>query len=237
MSLRDNWMIDAGETPPVADAVPRSVGRAFELLERVVSAGQTTLTSVAQQAGLTPTTALRHLRALETLGYVRRDHDGMFSAGPAVLRLGAAARGDGPLARLVAAAQPVLDQLTATTGESSYLAVADSGNALYLATSESSRSIRHVGWVGRTVPLAGTAVGDSLRGALGPQHRDGTIEPDISAVAHAIVDGGEVVAALSVIGPSHRMDAATIETTGRALAAAANRLGTTLGFQNQEAGT
>ena len=210
--------------------VPRAVGRAFELLELVVASGELNLTIAAQQAGLTPTTALRHLRALEALGYVHRDRDGVYSAGPAVFRLAAAARGDGPLARLVAAARPVLDELTATTGESSYLAVSEADHALYVATSESPRSIRHVGWVGRTVPLDGTAVGAALLGAPGPQHRTGTIEPDIAAVAHAITDGDRVVAALSVIGPAHRMDAAAVAATGDALTSAATRLGAALGL-------
>lgn len=210
--------------------MPRSVGRAFELLERVVADGETNLTTAAQRAGLTPTTALRHLRALEALGYVHRDHDGVYSAGPAVLRLAAAARDDGPLARLVAAAQPVLDDLTAATGESSYLAVAESEQAVYLATSESARSIRHVGWVGRTVPLDGTAIGEALRGAAGPQHRAGTIEPDISAIAHAVTDGDEVVAALSVIGPTHRMDRAAVSAAGDSVRDAVAALSIALGF-------
>lgn len=210
--------------------VPRGVGRAFELLELVVAAGEINLTNAAQQAGLSPTTALRHLRALEALDYVRRDEDGVYAAGPAVLRLAAAARGDGPLARLVVAAQPVLDELTAATGESTYLAVAEGDHALYLATSESPRSIRHVGWVGRTVPLDGTAVGAALLGASGPQHRTDTIEPDIAAVAHAIADGDRVVAALSVIGPAQRMDAAAVASAADALTRAATRLSSTLGL-------
>uniref|UniRef100_UPI002616D0CF IclR family transcriptional regulator n=1 Tax=Ilumatobacter sp. TaxID=1967498 RepID=UPI002616D0CF len=144
--------------------VPRSVGRALDLLEIVVDGGETTLSPAAQLAGLTPTTALRHLRALEARGYVRRGGDGVFSAGPAVLRLAQSARDDGPLARLITAAGPVLGELTERTGESSYLAVIDGDRAVYLATAESSRSIRHVGWVGRTVPLTGTAVGAALGG-------------------------------------------------------------------------
>jgi urocanate hydratase len=216
---------------PVSEPdVPRAVGRAFQLLELVAAAGEVNLTNAAQLAGLTPSTALRHLRALEALGYVDRDRDGIYSAGPAVLRLAAAARGDGPLARLVAAAQPVLDELTAATGESGYLAVAEGDLALYVATSESQRSIRHVGWVGRTVPLDGTAVGAALLGATGPQHRTDTIEPDIAAVAHAVTDGDRVVAALSVIGPAHRMDAAAVVAAGEALARAATQLAAALGL-------
>lgn len=198
-------------------AMPRSVGRAFDLLEIVVAEGETNLTGAAAAAGLTPTTALRHLRALEARGYLRRDVDGSYSAGPTVLRLAAAANDDGPFARLVRAAQPVLDELTERTGESSYLAVSDGERAVYLATCESKRSIRHVGWVGKAVPLAGTAVGEALAGLPGARSQAGSVEADIAAVARGVLDGDRVVAALSVIGPSHRMDVAAIELAASAL--------------------
>jgi IclR family acetate operon transcriptional repressor len=216
--------------------VPRGVGRAFELLEAVVGAGELTLSAAAEVAGLTPTTALRHLRALEALGYVRRDTDGVYGAGPAVWQLAARARGAGPLAHLVAAAEPILDELTAATGESSYLAVTEGADALYLATSESTRSIRHVGWVGRTVPLAGTAVGAALAGAEGAQFRTSTIEPDIAAVAHAVTLGGSTVAALSVIGPVHRVDDATAAAIGDAIGRAVRRLEATIGRSSSATG-
>ncbi len=214
--------------------MPRSVGRAFDLLEIVIAAGEANLTTAAAAAGLTPTTALRHLRALESRGYLRRDTDNNYAAGPTVLRLAAATRDDGPLARLVAAAQPVLDELTAATGESSYLAVSDGDQAIYLATCESTRSIRHVGWVGKTVPLAGTAVGEALAGTDGPRTRAGSVEPDIAAVARAVHDGDRVVAALSVIGPSHRMDQAAIDAAAAALQHAVVKLSTSLGFSQPD---
>ena len=58
------------------DRVPRSVGRAFDLLESVAVAGETSLTEAATRTGLTPSTALRYLRALEVRGYLHRNADG-----------------------------------------------------------------------------------------------------------------------------------------------------------------
>src|SRR6478735_2946653 len=138
------------------ELVPRSVGRVLDLLE-IVLAAPCTLTAAAADAELTPTTALRHLRALEARGYVRRDGSGRYGAGPTVLRLAAALGDNGLLQRLTAAAQPHLDILAAATGESAYLAVSDGRTATYVATAESHRAIRHVGWVGQDVPLDGTA--------------------------------------------------------------------------------
>jgi urocanate hydratase len=223
---------DTADRPPADDPVPRSVGRAFDLLAIVVEAGAINLTTAASRAGLTPTTALRHLRALEALGYVRRGDDGAYAAGPAVLRLAALARDDGPIARLVAAARPVLAELTARTGESAYLALIQGDRAVYLATCESPRSIRHVGWVGKAVPLAGTAVGEALAGEPGVRVRSGAVEPDITAIAVAVGDGPPrtpPVAALSIIGPTHRMDDAAIAVAGDALRDGADRIARLIG--------
>jgi urocanate hydratase len=217
------------------ETVPRSVGRAFDLLEIVVESGDANLTTAAAAANLTPTTALRHLRALEARGYVRRAPDGTFTAGPTVLRLGSVARAAGPYARLVAAAQPVLRGLTERTGESSYLAVADGDRAVYLATCESNRSIRHVGWVGKAVPLTGTAVGDALKGLADVAIRTGAVEPDITAVARRVDGEGTIVAALSVIGPSHRMDDAVVADATAALDEAAMRLSHDVGADREVA--
>lgn len=214
----------------IDDVVPRSVGRAFDLLEIVVAEGEANLTSVAAAARLTPTTALRYLRALESRGYLRRDLDGTYSAGPTLLRLAATARDDGPFARLISAAQPVLDELTERTGESSYVAVGDGDRAVYLATCESTRSIRHVGWVGKAVPLAGTAVGEALAGLPGARTQSGAVEADIAAVASGLSDGDRVIAALSIIGPTHRMDRHAIDVATAALSEGVRRLTDQLGL-------
>ncbi len=47
------------------EAVPRAVGRVLDLLEIVLAEKSCTLTTAASASDLTPTTALRHLRALE----------------------------------------------------------------------------------------------------------------------------------------------------------------------------
>jgi urocanate hydratase len=230
MSWSDNATTEIASAMSADDAVPRSLGRAFDLLEFIAGSGEASLTEAASHASLTPTTALRHLRALEARGYLHRDVDGSFSAGPTLLRLAAMARDEGPYARLVAAAQPVLDHLTAVTGESSYVAVADGKRAVYLATSESTRSVRHVGWVGKSVPLDGTAVGEALTGAPGARVRSGTVEPDITAVTIGVPDAATIMAALSIIGPAHRMDEAAIEVATGALREAADRLAGRLGL-------
>ena len=190
-----------GETDPV----PRSVRRVLDAFETVLAEGSCNLTTVARATDLTPTTALRHLRALEARGYLARDAAGDFSAGPRILRIAASLNGNGPLDRLVAAAQPHLDLLAVATGESSYLAVGDGVVATYVATAESTRMIRHVGWVGQDVPVSGTAVGEALAEPGVVHTRTGAVEPDVTAVSIGLSDHVGLTAALSVIGPAGRL--------------------------------
>ncbi len=189
------------------DGVPRSIGRVLDLLEIVLASRRCNLTAAAAAAGLTPTTALRHLRALEARGYVDRDGAGEFSAGPTILRIAASLHDGKPLDRLVATAQPLLDRLASATGESAYLAVADERTATYIATAESPRAIRHVGWVGQDVALSGSAVGAALAHPGTTMIRTGAVEPDITAISRALTGTGSLGVALSVVGPEHRFGA------------------------------
>lgn len=184
--------------------VPRSVGRVLDLFEIVLARGRCSLTSAANAAGLTPTTTLRYLRALEARGYVDRDSNGDFSAGPTALRLAAGLRGGTALDRLISTAQPHLDRLAERTGESAYLAVGDGRTGTYVAAAESSRAIRHVGWVGQEVPLAGSALGAALDRPGTVVTRTGAVEPDITAMCRALTTTGSLEVAVSIVGPAHR---------------------------------
>ena len=212
------------------DVVPRSIGRVLDVLEIVLAESSCNLTMVAARSGLTPTTALRHLRALEARGYVERDGSGRFSAGATLVRLAAALRGASSIDHLVGAAQPHLDALSRRTGESAYLAVSDRDTATYVATAASDRAIRHVGRVGQTVPLRGTAVGAALASPGRCATKTGAVEPDITAISLALPRLGNAFGiAVSVIGPKHRLRPATRADVEAALIAIVDRLGRDLG--------
>lgn len=217
--------LDAG----AGSVVPRSVGRVLDLLEIVLAEGRCNLTAAADRADLNPSTALRHLRALEARGYLVRGADGAFAAGPTMWRLAAGFSGAAPVERLLATAQPLLDQLAVDCGESAYLAVSDGNVATYVATAESPRAVRHVGWVGQTVPLDGTAVGAALTEPAKCAVRTGAIEPDITAVSRAVTSDLPFDVAVSVIGPAHRMDDATTTAITTLLESTIARLTTNLG--------
>lgn len=224
ISVRTPHGVEPAEGP--ASVVPRSVGRVLDLLEIVLAADGCSLTAAANAAGLTPTSALRHLRALEARGYLVRDEGGLYGVGPTMVRLAVGVRAQASIDHLIDAARPVLDELASVTGESAYLAVADGDTATYVACAESARAIRHVGWVGQHVPLATTALGAALQQPGTPAVRVGALERDITAVSCALPPAGALRAALSVVGPSQRLDGDSLAVATSAVAAAVERLAT-----------
>jgi IclR family transcriptional regulator, acetate operon repressor len=185
----------------------RSVERALRLITAAVEAPDGIgLIEAARLAELAPSTATRILRTLEEARFVARRNDGAYVAGLELIRLGALHASASPLLN---AAQPHLDSLALATGESCYLAIAVDRNwATYVRMAQSTRSIRHVSWLGRRIPRATSATGAALAGKLGANGvaivRDG-VEPDTTAIAVPVCDHDAIVAAINVVGPSFRM--------------------------------
>lgn len=213
--------------------IPRSTGRLLDLLEIVLAEQSCNLTTAAAKADLTPTTALRHLRALVGRGYLERDDSGDFSVGPTMVRLAAAMRNSAALEQLINAAQPHLDALAEVTGESTYLAVSDGRRATYVATAESDRAIRHVGGVGQIISLDGTAVGEALNSPGTLVTRTGAVEPDIAAVSLSIGRFSKLDVAISVLGPATRLDVTSRKKAGERLSESVAAVQRTLGIDRE----
>lgn len=203
----------------------RTVERALSLLADVCEKGSTTLADAARAVDLAPSTALRLLRTLEASGFVRRDAEGSYRAGSRLMQLGAQALGNESLIDLC---HDEMVALEAETAESVYLSVeGHADSALYIAIVEGSHSVRHANWVGRTIPLEGSAAGLVLRGATpepGFVVIERGIERDVTAVAAPITAAGRVVAVLSILVPTYRMSDPAAQQCGELLAAAARRL-------------
>lgn len=208
----------------------RTVDRALALLAEVCAQESISLAECARRTGLAPSTALRLLRTLESSCFVARGTDGGFGPGSRLIQLGATALGKQTLVRL---AEPALHRIVAATGESAYLSIPGPGeSAIYVAMSEGTHSVRHTSWVGRSVPLENLAVGRALRGLVPAEgyvaERD-RLEPDVTAVVAPIRHPGGVAGALSVLGPTYRIDDATMERYGTLLAREAEDLSSQLG--------
>jgi IclR family transcriptional regulator, acetate operon repressor len=209
----------------------RTVDRALGLLAVVCDEEAVSLSECARRASLPASTALRLLRTLEGSGFVARGDDGSFRAGPRLVQLGASALGRHSLVGL---AEPALRRIVAATGETAYLSIAGpKETAIYIAMVEGTRAVRHTSWVGRALPSADLAVGAALRGAVGPSgyiaERD-RAEPDVTAIVAPIRrPGGGIAGALSLLGPSYRIDDNAMHAYGQIVSTEAHALADQLG--------
>ena len=93
-----------------------AVNRALSLLAAFSSQHRCfTLTQLAEQTGLYKSTVLRLAESLESAGYLFRDREGIYTLGPAPLRLAAIYRSSLHPSEFV---MPVLRELSSLTGES-----------------------------------------------------------------------------------------------------------------------
>ena len=217
--------------PPSPLHKSRSAERVLALLDAVITGGKLSLTAAATRTGMPASTALRHLRVLTDRGLLAKNDSGTYSVGTSFLRIALASLQSGSYARLIAVAQPELERIVETTEESAYLAVRDGDEAVYIATVESRRAIRHVGWVGRSVPIDGTAVGEALlsappaAGTRPPSLLNtGAIEPDVTAVCAPIYGSTGPVAAMSVLGPAERLVGRRLDRATTAVVEAATAM-------------
>ncbi|HQZ34202.1 MAG TPA: IclR family transcriptional regulator C-terminal domain-containing protein [Ilumatobacteraceae bacterium] len=220
---------------------PRATDRGLALLRVVAdhatneSGGAGThgiaLADAARAVDLSPSTALRQLRSLETAGFAGRNAQGRYLPGPELLRI---ARNLAATATLPRLAEAALLALAVETGESAYLAeVVDSRHAVYIASQPGSHAVRHVSWLGQRVTRRSSAVGAALAGKVdadGVAVRLDAVEPGITAVSAPVHDGtGKVVAAVSVVGPSFRLTDTALATARAAVARCASTIQQALG--------
>ncbi|RJN32540.1 IclR family transcriptional regulator [Nesterenkonia natronophila] len=208
----------------------RTVQRALTLLASVCDRGSTTLAEVAREADLPPSTALRLMRTLETAEFLSRGDDNNYQPGPRLIQLGAKAFSR---EMLVPLSREPMQEVVAATGESVYLSVPGADEtALYISIEEGTFSVRHTNWVGRTVPLEGSAAGKVLRSETpesGYVALENTIEEDVTAISAPISAGGRVVAAMSTLVPTYRLSEQRRSACGEALVRAAGTVSAALG--------
>lgn len=215
---------------------PRATDRGLALLKVVADHGSMhpdgiALADAARAVELSASTALRQLRSLEAAGFASRTVEGRYLPGPELLRIARTLAGSATLPRL---ADSALLALAIATGESAYLAEpADSRHAVYVASHPGSHAVRHVSWLGQRIPRRNSAVGAALAGKLdsaGVAVRLDAVEPGITAISAPVRDADHrIIAAVSVVGPSFRLQAATLASATRAVARCATAVERALG--------
>ncbi len=220
-----------GETEQPSTGRTRTVDRALDVLAVVCERGSATLSEIARETGLSPSTCARLLKVLDAQEFVRR-HEGVYRPGAHIIRVGALALSS---ANIVAVGQVELDRIAAETGESAYLSLPSPGRqAILAALAHGTHPVRHVSWVGRAVSLDGTAVGAALLGGIGRRGFANLVRitsPDTTSIASPVHSHTRVVAALSVVVPEFRATPDYLERVGTIVAEAADRLAVRLGVE------
>jgi IclR family pca regulon transcriptional regulator len=156
-----------------------------------------TIAQVSQQTGIPRAAVRRCLHTLRQLGYVEADHNN-FSLRPKILTLGYSYLSSTPLA---VAAQPCLNGVSKTLGESSSLAVLEEDQVLYVARAATSRVMSVSLNAGSRLPAYCTSLGRVLLAHLPAAELDAYFaHADLQRkTEHTITDEGALRAVLAQV--------------------------------------
>jgi len=165
----------AASNPAPADASGRpgiqSIERAFTILEEIArNRDGVSLAELSKRVGLHTSTAFHLVQTMVSLGYVRQMRDTRrYRIGRPLFALASAARDE---VELVSLAYPVLEDLSAITGESGHFGVWSGGGILVLAKTPGTGALQIGGSFGVMRPAYCTALGKVMLAALTPEQLD-----------------------------------------------------------------
>jgi IclR family transcriptional regulator, acetate operon repressor len=231
-----------------------AVDRGADLLVRVLESEQpVALTDLASAAGLPKSTASRLISALERRGLVEQDGErGRLRPGPAILRVAERSMLE---RNIVEVSRAALDALAEASGETINLSVPGPDGVEHIAQVDSRHFLGAGQWLGRSVGYEHSANGKVFvafgRGPAGVDgaktsheleaiQRDGLatsideLEVGLSAMAAPVRGArGEVIAALSISGPTLRMNNERMRELQPILISEARTLSRRLGHREQ----
>lgn len=134
----------------------KSLSKVFDIIEAAGRHGEgVSAKALAAELGMPESTLFRMVKFLIGRGYLRRNGSRL-TLGAAVLRLGAAAQRQNPLALV---AHEALAALSKQTCETVHLAELQGDHIVYVDKVEGSRSVRMASLIGSSGPLYCTGVG------------------------------------------------------------------------------
>lgn len=170
-------MVESRSTRAAADDAPpqgkiqglgyvsQQIQRALDVIEAIAEAPRgLTLTELSDGLGLPKSSALRLVANLEMRRYVEQDQNNRYRIGLRVFSIGGQALADNVLRTC---ARPYLEDLAIKVGESTYLAILDQDQALYIDRIESPMPVRSHSPIGSHRPLQITAVGKVMLASMG----------------------------------------------------------------------
>jgi DNA-binding IclR family transcriptional regulator len=162
---------------PSQPGLVQSVDRALQLLDQVGAAGPRgeTVTALAERCGINRATAWRLLGTLEAHSLVERDPStNRYQIGFALIRMWASAGYDGLVRRTL----PILERVSAQTGETADLAVTGRRGVTYVSE-VAPPSVLAVSWLAREVPLHATSTGKAFLAWRPLDEALGLLEPTL----------------------------------------------------------
>jgi DNA-binding IclR family transcriptional regulator len=151
-----------------------SVRRAFRILELLADKPDgLPLAVTCRQAGLPRSSTYVILRTLERDGYLEKRADGRYRLALRLLKFGNAVLSN---LELPTTALPFLKRLVERTGCSARLAILEGGEAVAIAIEDAPGIVRVASWVGRRMPVHGSAVGKVLLAFSPPERMAEVIE-------------------------------------------------------------
>ena len=142
----------------------RALDRGLQLLHLLAREHRVTLSSLAMQVGMPPSTAHRLLRTLQSHRYAEFDEDTQeWMIGVEAFR-----SGSGFLKRidLVEASRDIMHRLVSDTGETANLAIADDGDMVFVSQVETHHPIRALFHPGARSPMHACGAGKALLAQL-----------------------------------------------------------------------
>ncbi len=165
-----------------------SVDNSLRLLMLVAAKARVGVSEVAAELGVAPSTAYRLLSTLRYRGFVVQGHDRTYRAGPALEEMVSNRITRANLADL---AGPALTQLRDATEETAHLMVLVGRQVRFIASVESTQSLRIGSRVGAMLPAHRTSGGKTILAALPAETLDqlypttGATSGELSATAGA----------------------------------------------------
>ena len=202
------------------------------ILSALAAGRRLSLGEVSEATGLPRATAHRLLHALAAHRLANLGEDERWSLGPGLGELAAIAPHSHP--SLVEVAAPVLADLRDETGESVQLYVRRADHRVCIFSLESPHSLRTIVRVGAELPLDKGSAGKVLNGSGGRAEWAQSVEErekGVASVSAPLLQGGEVVAAISVSGPVERTSRSPGRKYARAVVDAARRVEAAMGWR------
>ena len=170
---------------------------ALDVLEAVARPRSgSSLSAIARDLEFSKSGVFRILATLESRGYVLKNESGNFEIGPRLFEFGASM----PQKQLLTIATPLMERVTASTNESTYLSVLTGFSMVTIHTVEPTQTIRVHMPVGASAPANCTVSGlamlanlhDHELQAILPEHLEGTAPDSIVDKAKLLAELGRI---------------------------------------------